>query len=126
MDGSQIDDLARALRRSAESRRRILASGISGIALGGLALAGADARKKRKKKKKKKSTTPPPTCVSQQNCGSNCRCFFDVTNALACYDLGTQGACCDSAAECGPNQGCVSGACSAGGKAGGCFSLCAS
>jgi hypothetical protein len=66
----------------------------------------------------------PSTCVSQSTCGPNCKCFFDVDDALACYDLSGQLTCCDTNAECGEGAGCVKGACNSGEKAGACFSLC--
>lgn len=124
MDDSQFDDLVRSLHSRVETRRTLLASGIAGVVLGSMSLHDAEARKKRKKHKHKHKK-PAPVCKFLQDCGTNCRCFLDVDDVLACYDLGTQGTCCDSAAECGPNQGCVFGACEGGGKAGGCFSFCA-
>ena len=123
MDDSQFDALARSLRGRVKTRRTLLASGIAGAILGGISLRDADARKRKKHKHKHKK--PAPVCKFLNGCGPNCRCFLDVNDVLGCYDLGTQGVCCDSAAECGPNQGCVFSACEAGGKAGGCFSFCA-
>jgi hypothetical protein len=123
MDDSQFDDVVRSFHHRAKTRRILLASGVAGVVLGSTSLPDADARKKKKKHKHKKK--PRPVCKFLKDCGANCRCFLDVDDVLGCYDLGTQGVCCDSAAECGPNQGCVFSACEAGGKAGGCFSFCA-
>ena len=123
MDDSQFDDLVRTFSGRVKTRRTLLVSGVAGAVLGGMSLAEADARKKKKKHKHKKK--PAPVCAFLKDCGPNCRCFLDVDDVLACYDLGTQGVCCDTAAACGPNQGCVFSACEGGGKAGGCFSLCA-
>lgn len=126
MDDSQFDDLVRSLGGRVKTRRTLLASSVAGAVLGGISLADADARKKKKKHKHKhKKKKPTAVCKFLQDCGPNCRCFLDVNDVLACYDLGTQGVCCNTAAECGPNQGCVFSACEAGGKLGGCFSLCA-
>lgn len=109
------------------SRRGVLVA-LAGLGASSLRRDAVQAKKKRCRTGKLrcgKKCCPTP-CVSQSTCGKKFKCWFDVDNVFDWYDLTSQGACCDTAAECGPGQGCVKGACNAGGKAGACFSRCSS
>ncbi len=135
MDETRFDSLTKAFVSGSRSRRSIIAGAIAGTIAGAVSLVDAEAMKKKKKKKCKKPKVKcgkkccdpiPTTCVEDVDCGANCRCWFTVESVedLACYDESSGTTCCDASSECGPNAGCIAGACNEAGPAGRCFSRC--